>query len=172
MVVIFMVVVVVVVVVVVIEGINLCEHVSSSFVSCEGFQGLLQEGVTKAQNASFWNESLQKANAAMCNKDWERLRSAVSRLFKTLEVTLNKSDNVSQDLAAFICSKIMMTVVHKNLGAMSFNMVLEDGKKFTSKIRYKPQGTGIHKRDECNLVKTAKRRSRQGSLFISLVDPC
>ena len=108
----------------------------------------------------------------MCDKAWDRLRSAVSKLFKTLEVTLNHSDDVSQDLAAFICSKIMMTVVHKNLGAMSFNMVLEDGKKFTSKTRYKPQGTGIHKRDECNLIKTAKRRSGKDTLFISFVDPC
>ena len=128
--------------------------------------------MTKAQNASFWNEGLEAASKAMCHKDWARLRVAVSKLFKTLEVTLNKCDDVSLELAAFICSKIMMTVVHKNLGAMSFNMVLDEGKKFTSKIRYKPQGTGIHKRDECNLFKTANRRSGKDTLFISFVDPC
>ena len=133
---------------------------SSSLVSCEDFQGLLLEGVTNAKNARYWNEALEAANEALCHTDWEGMRAAVSRLFKTLEIILNKCQNVSLEFAAFTCSKIMTAVVHKNLGSMSFNMVLEDGKKFTSKIRYKPQGTGIHKGDEYNLFMTAKRRSR------------
>ena len=154
------------------ERIELCDFVSSSFVSCEIFSEVLKAAVKKTKNEHHWNDGFEAAHKAMSGRDWTGMRTAVGKLFQTLQVTVNNYDDMSLELAAIICSRIMTTVVHKDLGSMSFTMVLDAENKFTSKMRYKPQGTGIHKRQDYNLFKTAKRRSRKDTLFISFVDPC
>ena len=52
---------------------------------------MLKDGMARANNESYWTIALSDAQEAVVCENWEVLRCAVGKLFKTLEVTLNKS---------------------------------------------------------------------------------
>ena len=136
--------------------IDKCKNMPNKILDCSGFPSILKDGMARAQNESYWTRALWDAQQAVACENWEVLRCAVGQLFKSLEVTLNKSADMHSELAAVICSNIMMGVAHRGLGTMSFTMSFDASSGgFSSHVRYRPQGRDAARR---YLKATAQQR--------------
>ena len=133
-----------------------CEKLPNDISDCSGFPSVLKDGMARANNESYWTTALSDAQEAIACENWEALRCAVGKLFKSLEVTVNKSTEMTWELATILCSKIMLGVAQKRLGTMSFTMSFDaviGG--LSTNVRYRPQGRDVARR---YLKATARQR--------------